>query len=192
MAQERTSYLKSVNFMLRAQGDPAALTSSAIAALRDIDSRLLPTDIRTQSEQINDSLGSERMFAQVSTFFGVLALLLAAIGLYGTLAYSVARRQREMGIRLALGAQRGGLLRLVLTQGLRLVFLGIIAGWIASALAGRLLASMIANVLFHVHALDAFSFIGAAILLTILGSAAALVPARRAASTDPMQALRTE
>jgi putative ABC transport system permease protein len=191
-AQEKSSNLKSVNFMLRAQGDPPALTSSVIAALREIDARLIATDMRTQSGQIDDSLRFEGIFAQTSTFFGLLALLLAAVGLYGTPTYSVVRRQREMGIRLALGAQPGRLLRLVRMQGLRLVLLGIAAGWIASALAGCLLTGMIANVLFHVHALDDFSFIGAAIILTILGSAAALLPARRAASTDPMQALRTE
>ena len=192
MAQEKSNYIKSVNFMLRANGNPAALTSSVTAALRDIDSRLLATDIKTQAEQIDDSLGSERMFALLSTFFGGLALLLAAIGLYGTMAYSVARRQREMGIRLALGAERGRLLGMVLTQGLRLVLLGIAVGWIASAVAGRLLAHMIAQVLFQVHALDVFSFIGAALILITLAGAAALAPARRAATIDPMQALRSE
>jgi hypothetical protein len=107
-AQERSSYLNSMNFMIRTTGDPAALTSSVIAALRDIDPRLLATEIRTQSDQIDDSLGSERMFAEVSTFFGALAVSLAGIGLYGTLAYQATRRKRELGIRLALGAQRSG------------------------------------------------------------------------------------
>ena len=192
MAQEKLSYQKEMNFMLRSNGDPEALVAPATAALREIDSRLLATEMKTQAEQIDDSMSSERMFAQLSSFFGVLALLLAGVGLYGTLAYSVARRQREMGIRLALGAERGKLVRLVLAQGLRLVAVGILAGWIASAVAGRLLAHMIAHVLFQVHALDAFSFVGAAVVLTILAGAAALAPARRAANTDPMQALRAE
>ena len=192
MAQEKAGYLKSVNFMLRANGDPAALTASVLAAVRNVDPRLLATDMKTESEQIDVALSSERMFAQLSTFFGALALLLAAIGLYGTLAYSVARREREMGIRLALGAERGGLVRLVLAQGLRLVLVGIVAGWIASALAARVLAHTIENVLFHVHALDPFSFVTAALILTTLACAAAAIPARRAASTDPMRALRSE
>jgi predicted permease len=192
MAQQEMGYLKSVNFMLRANGDPAALTVSVVSAVRNVDARLLATDMKTESEQIDASLSSERMFAQLSTFFGALALLLAAIGLYGTLAYSVARREREMGIRLALGAERARLVRLVLAQGLRLVLVGIVAGWIASAVTGRALAHMIENVLFHVHALDAFSFVGAALILTTLACAAAVIPARRAASTDPMRALRSE
>jgi ABC-type antimicrobial peptide transport system permease subunit len=178
--------------MLRANGDPAALTVSVVSAVRNVDARLLATDMKTESEQIDASLSSERMFAQLSTFFGALALLLAAIGLYGTLAYSVARREREMGIRLALGAERGGLVRLVLAQGLRLVLVGIVAGWIASALAARVLAHTIENVLFHVHALDPFSCVTAALILTTLACAAAAIPARRAASTDPMRALRSE
>jgi predicted permease len=192
MQQEKTAYLKSVNFMLRANGNPEGLTSSVVAALRGIDSRLLATDIKTQSEQIDVSLRSEQMFAELSTFFGALALLLAALGLYGTLAYSVARREREMGIRLALGAERRSLVRLVLSQGLRLVVVGIVAGWAASALAGRLLAHMMEDVLFHVHAFDPFSFVGAALILTTLACAAAVIPARRAAGTDPMRALRSE
>ena len=192
MAQEKAGDLKRVNFMLRASGDPAALISSVSAALRGIDSRLLATEMKTETEQIDISLGSERMFAELSTFFGALALLLAAIGLYGTLAYSVARREREMGIRLALGAERVGLVKLVLAQGLGLVLVGIVAGWAVSAVTGRLLAHVVEQVLFHVHTLDAFSFVGAALILLTLACAAAVIPARRAASTDPMRALRSE
>lgn len=192
MTQEPDNRLESINFMLRTEGNPTALATSARVALREVDQRLVADDVRTQSEQIDASLGSERTFALVSAFFGGLALLLATIGLYGTLAYNVSRRQREIGIRIALGAQRQRLLRMFLWQGLALVLLGIAIGCGASALAGRLLASMIAGLLFGVHTFDPLSFLGAAVILIALAGVAALVPARRATSTDPMQALRTE
>ncbi len=192
MGQQDGSHLKNVHFMLRSRGDPTAVTASVLAALRGIDPGLVASDIKTEAEQIDDSISSDRMFAQLSTFFGGLALLLAAIGLYGTLAYSVARRQRELGIRLALGAERRKVVSLVLSQGLRLVAIGIVAGWILSALAGKMLAHLTESVLFHVTMLDAVSFVGAAMVLACLAAVTAFVPARRAANTDPIEVLRAE
>jgi predicted permease len=177
-----------INFLLRTSGNPAALADEVRSTVREIDPNLLVSDLRTQEEQMDDSLVTDRLFAQLSGFFGVLALLLAAIGLYGTLSYSVTLRTREFGIRMALGAQRRLLLRMVLSQGLRLVLYGILAGLVTAALSRRVIASM----LFGIQPWDWASFAGAGLLLVAVALFAAYLPARRAASIEPMQALRTE
>jgi ABC-type antimicrobial peptide transport system permease subunit len=180
--------MESMNFELRSDNDPELLSETVRKAIREIDPRLMVTDMKTQLAQIDDSIAQDRMFARLSAFFGALALLLAALGLYGTLSYTVSRRTRELGIRMALGARRPALLRMVIAQGLVLVLGGIAAGLIGAALAGKLVASM----LFGVQPLDGVSFIGAALLLSTIAAVAAFLPAHRAASIDPTQALRSE
>lgn len=180
--------IENVNFVLRADSDPGLLANSVRAALREIDPGLLVGDLRTQAEQIDYSIAFDRMFTELLIFFGALALLLAAIGLYGTLSYNVARRTRELGIRMALGAQRGALLRSVLVQGLRWVFAGILLGGVAAALSERIVRSM----LFGVQPLDWLSFVGAGCVLIVVAILAAYGPAHRAAIIEPMRALRME
>jgi ABC-type antimicrobial peptide transport system permease subunit len=126
--------------------------------------------------------------SQISSAFALLALVLACIGLYGLLSYEVARRTRELGIRMALGAQRGDLLRLVIGQGILLVLVGAAIG-IAAAMG---LTRFMSTILYGVHANDPLTFAGVAILLTLVALAACYIPARRATRVDPLVALRYE
>jgi len=124
----------------------------------------------------------------IFTLFGVIGLLLAAVGLYGVVSFVVAQRTREFGVRLALGAQTTDVLRLVLTQGARLVGAGLIAGAIVAALSTRLFVSL----MFGVSALDPIVYLAMAVLLAVIALAASYVPALRATRVDPIEALRSE
>jgi len=158
------------------------------AIVSQADDNLPLFDVRTQAQQIDQALYQERLMSRLSSFFALLALALACVGLYGLLSYEVARRTRELGIRMALGAQRRNLVRLVMRQGLLLVFAGAAVGTGAAIGLTRLMASM----LFNVHPSDPVTYANVAILLLLVALAACYIPARRAASIDPMQALRTE
>ncbi|HEX8184330.1 MAG TPA: FtsX-like permease family protein, partial [Blastocatellia bacterium] len=138
--------------------------------------------------QARETLRPDRLFANLLSFFGLLALLLAAIGLYGVLAYSVTQRTREIGIRLALGAQTSDVLRLVIWNGLKLVLMGLAVG----ALAAFALTRVIANQLYGVRATDPVTFLMVCALLMLIALLACWVPARRATRVDPLIALRTE
>jgi len=178
----------SAYFELRAAANPTAL----VKTVRDIVSRTgdnLPlTNMRTQTEQIEQLLFQQRLLSKLSSFFGTLALVLACIGLYGLLSYEVARRTREIGIRMALGAQRRDLLRLVVGQGILLALIGSAIG-IAVAIG---VTRFISSLLYGIHADDPLTFAGVAGLLTLVSLAACYIPARRAMRVDPMVALRHE
>jgi predicted permease len=179
---------RGVEFELRTGMDPAALVSAVRKVAARVDSAVPLFDIRTQTEQIDRLLAQERLIARLSGFFGVLALVLACIGLYGLLSYEVARRTRELGIRMALGAQQRDLLRLVVGQGILLALIGAGIGIGAAMGVTRFMATM----LYGVHASDPLTFAGVAILLTLVALAACYIPARRAMRVDPMVALRYE
>jgi ABC-type antimicrobial peptide transport system permease subunit len=176
------------HFELRTAANPTAF----VKLVRDIVSHArgnLPlTDVRTQTEQIDELLFQERLMSQLSSFFGALALALACIGLYGLLSYEVARRTRELGIRMALGAQQRDLLRLVVGQGILLVLIGAVIGIGAAMGITRFMSTM----LYGIHADDPLTFAGVAIVLTLVALAACYIPARRAMRVDPMVALRYE
>jgi ABC-type antimicrobial peptide transport system permease subunit len=144
--------------------------------------------VSTESEQIDRLLFEQRLIARVSGFFGVLALVLACIGLYGLLSYEVSRRTREIGIRMALGAQPGSVLKLVLRQGIALAIVGAAVGICVALSVAKYLASM----LYDVHADDPVTIIAVAVLLVLVAFAACYIPARRATRVDPMVALRYE
>jgi predicted permease len=144
--------------------------------------------MRTFSEQVENSIRQERLLAKLGSFFGVLALALAAIGLYGLLAYVVARRTSEIGIRMALGAQRGQILRMVLSDAVRLLSIGLALGLPAAWWASRFVEKLV----FGLRANDVTTLFGSAALLSVAAAAAAALPARRAAHVDPMVALRYE
>jgi predicted permease len=189
-----TSWLQDVrgigemHFAVRAAGDPLALAAAAQQAVHDTDSNLPVTNVKTQAAQTRQSLNEERMFANVLSFFGGLALFLAAIGLYGVMAYSVAQRTSEIGIRMALGAQRADVLRLVIWHGMKLVFIGLIIG----AIGAFALKKVIATQLYGVQASDPLTFAAVAGLLAIIALLACWIPARRAMKIDPIVALRYE
>src|SRR5437764_11020519 len=168
--------------------DPNALFSSIRNLIDRQDSNLPMTDVKTQSEHIDMLLAQERIIAQLSSFFGLVALVLACVGLYGLLSYEVSRRTREIGIRMALGARRFDLIRLVVWQGVALALAGTAIGVAAAIAVGRLLKTM----LYGVKPSDPVTLLGVTLLLIVVAMSAALIPARRAATVDPMIALRYE
>jgi putative ABC transport system permease protein len=181
-------YAGQFNLHARTSSDPQGLVSPVRDAIQGIDSRLAPLNIQTLSERVDNSLGDQRTQATLLGTFGVLALVLAAVGLYGVMAYSVAQRTREIGIRMALGAQRRHVLGLVLKQGVMLVSAGVVVGLGAAFAATRL----IANLLFGVSAVDPVAFAGTSVLLIVVALLASYIPARRATKVDPLIALRYE
>jgi predicted permease len=179
---------KATTFQLRTATDPTRIIGAVRQAAREIDANLPLYHIKTLARQIDESLMQERLISTLSSFFGLLSLLLAGIGLYGILAYAVSRRTREIGIRLALGAQPGAVLRMVLRQGLILTLFGVGIGLAASLGATRLLVSQ----LFGITPTDPVTFIVAPILLLTVALLACLVPAGRATNVDPLIAIRQE
>jgi predicted permease len=173
---------------VRATANPASLASLVRRELRDIDPTLPVLRIDTVEEQLDSVLAQERMIAQLTGFFGGLTLLLACMGLYGVISYAVARRTGEIGIRMALGATRGGVLGLILKESMLLAAAGIVIGTLGALGATRLIASR----LFGVNATDPLTFGGAILLMTVVTALAAFLPARRASVVDPIEALRHE
>jgi ABC-type antimicrobial peptide transport system permease subunit len=156
--------------------------------LRSIDPGLAVLKIGTMEEQLDAVLFQERFLAQLSAFFAALAVLLACIGLYGVMSYTVARRTSEIGIRMALGETPGGVLVMVLRESAVLVVAGIAIGLAATLAATRLISSM----LFGIGAGDPLTIAGATLLMVAVAAVACFLPARRASRVDPMVALRCE
>lgn len=175
-------------FELRTTIAPGRFIPAVRKTLRDVDSNIPVMQVRTQSEAIDRELFNQRLMARLLGGFAVLGLGLACIGLYGLLSYEVARRTREIGVRTALGAQRGDVLALFLRRGLVVVLLGSAAGVGAAAGVTRLLGSL----LYGVRALDPLTFFGAAALFAVVGLVACFLPASRAMRVDPAVALRCE
>jgi len=176
------------SFEVRTRMNPTAVAASIRSVVSQMDSNLPVFEVHTQAELIDQLLLQERMIAKLSVFFSILALVLACIGLYGLLSYEVSRRTREIGIRMALGARRRGVLRLVVGQGIALAITGAIVGIGVALGVTRYLKSM----LYDIHANDPATIAGVAILLTFVAAAACYIPARRAMRVDPMVALRYE
>jgi ABC-type antimicrobial peptide transport system permease subunit len=163
------------------------LVRSVAAVITAVDSNLT-FSIRSLEEQVNASFAQERLIALVSGFFGVVALLLAGVGLYGLTAYGVSRRRVEIGVRLALGARSSNVVALVLRRTLIATGIGIFCGVFAAAAAARYLEGM----LFGLVPLDPTTFIAASATLTTVAAVAAALPARRATTLDPIVTLRCE
>jgi ABC-type antimicrobial peptide transport system permease subunit len=177
-----------VTFYVRTAGDPLTVAQAARQVVRRMDAALPMYDLKTVDTQIDETHFLDRLLAWLSIAFGCLATLLATIGLYGTTAYSVTRRTQEIGIRMALGAARGNVLRLVMQEVLILVVVGLIVGVAASLALGRLIESQ----LFEMKAGDPAVFAGAIAVVALVSVLAGYVPARRASRIDPMEALRWE
>ncbi len=179
------------NFMglvIRTAGDPAPFAATLRREVQALDKDQPIYNVRTMDDVVANSLGTRRVSMQLFTVFACAALLLAALGMYGVMAYSVAQRTQEIGIRMALGAQRGDVLRLVVRQGMTLALIGVAAG-----LAGAfVLTRVIANLLFGVGATDTITFAIVSIVISVVALVACYLPGRRAARLDPMVALRSE
>jgi ABC-type antimicrobial peptide transport system permease subunit len=175
-------------YEVRTFADPASVSASLRQAVQATASSLPPVKIRTMSDLVDDSLQTDRFIERLSEGFGLLAMLLASIGLYGIMAYTVARRTRDIGIRLALGAAPGNVLWQVLRETLLLVLMGIVIG-VPLALGGT---HLVRNMIFGLGFADPIAILSAAILLAIVAALAGFLPAWRASRVDPMVALRYE
>jgi ABC-type lipoprotein release transport system permease subunit len=200
--QQEGEQIGTMHFALRTDGEPTALAATVRQVVRELDHNLPVTEIGSQTARSQVTLGQERLFARLLSFFGVVALLLAAIGLSGVLAYSVAQRMNEIGIRMALGAQSSNVVRLVIWQGMKLVLLGLALGAVSGYVLVRLLASEylaslsslreMAKLLYGVKGTDPATLVTVVLLLTVIALIACWLPARKAARVDPLVALRNE
>jgi len=168
--------------------DPMALAPAVREVLKELDPDVPAFQVQTLEQAVSRSLWRQRLQGQVLGTFATLALLLAAVGIYGVISYAVAQRTRELGVRMALGATRGQVLGLVLGQGLRLAVAGVAIGIVAALALSRVVASL----LYGVSATDLATFVGVPVALALIAMLATLVPARRATRVDPVVAMRTE
>jgi predicted permease len=175
-------------FTVRTAADPAAVLSALRAAVSAADPNIPILRVETQMSTLEQRFAQEKVLAQAYTLFGGIALFVAAIGLFGLMSYNVSRRTREIGIRMAMGAQRKEVLGLVLRESMLLVIVGLAIGIAASLAAGRFVASQ----LFGLEPTDPATMISAMAVMLVVSGAAGYLPARRAARVDPMIALRYE
>jgi predicted permease len=174
--------------MLKTSASPGVLEPLLTRTLADVDPNLTLTSVRTMREQVEGTFDQERAVASLASLFGIVALLLAAVGLYGVTAYIVAQRTNEIGIRMALGADRGKVVDLVLRSAFKRVAAGLILGLPLAVGAGRLISAQLYGVSFW----DPLALAVAGVALALCAFVAALIPAGRAASISPMSALRAE
>jgi putative ABC transport system permease protein len=176
------------SMVIRTDGDPKSVIKSIAAAVSSVDPDLPLAGVRTVDEIISESLAIDRFSVVLFSAFGVLGLLLAAVGIYGVMAFTVAQRTQEFGVRMALGAQRSGVLRLVLKEGTILAVTGALIGLGGAYLVGRAMQST----LYGVGAMDIRAFSAVAFVLLVAALVACLVPAWRASRVEPVVALRHE
>jgi predicted permease len=181
-------------FDLRVTADPKAIIGAVRQAAHEVDANLPLTDFRTQIEQSDQMLTMERLFAKLLVLFGLLAQQLASIGLFGVMAYAVSQRTREIGIRLALGADRGDVLRMILRQGMALALLGVVLGLAGAYALTKYLESRmnLSQMLYGVRLSDPLIYGAIALSLLLVALVACCIPARRAMKVDPIVALRFE
>ena len=187
-ARAESSSLFPNSLTIRYAGDAASLESLVRRTLASINPNLTVIDFKSLDYQVAGNFNQERLISRLTILFGVLALVLASVGLYGITAYSVARRTSEIGVRMALGANRGDVVALVLRAASWQVGLGLAIGIPVALLGGRLMSSQ----LYGVKTYDPLTLAGAVVVLSAFAAVAGFIPARRAASIEPMHALRTE
>ena len=200
--QQEVAELGEMHFVMRTVGEPTTLASTVRQVVHDLDSNLPVREISTQSARAQTTLSQARLYARLLSFFGGVALLLAAIGLFGVMAYSVSQRTKEIGVRMAFGAQMSSVLRLVIWQGMKLVLLGLAVGALCWYALNRLLQSQyfgpdswqqgMTEQLYGIRLTDPLTLIVIASLLLLVALVACWLPARRAAKVDPLVALRYE
>jgi predicted permease len=183
-----TSWSREMFIVVRTNADPKAVASTLRSAVQSSDGNLPVTDIHTMNDLLSKSVAQPRFRTLLLGIFAAVALLLAVVGIFGVMSYLVERRTQEIGVRMALGASRGNVLRMILGEGLRVVLIGIGLGLIEALVLGRLVKSL----LFGVQPTDPLTFFSAAVLLTLVALAACYIPALRATRVDPMIALRHE
>jgi predicted permease len=184
--RERFSF--SMTLLARTRTDPQEAMGRIRGIVREMDAQIPLYDVRTMEDHMGIALLPARLGGEVLGGFGILGLLLAAVGVYGVMAYSVAQRTRELGIRVAVGADRSSVIKLVLGEGLRLAAVGAVVGLLGAAGASQLIKGM----LYNTNALDPVAFVGVPALLISVAALAVYLPARRAARVDPMKALKTD
>ena len=187
MAQD-DGHKPSYTVVVRSDAPPALLAAAARSLAARMSPDIPPPVMISMSDQLDDSIRSERMMAMLAVFFAACALLVTAIGLYGTLAYATARRTNEIGIRVALGAKRMQVISLVFRENAWIAICGCAAGLVAALMASRALSSF----LYGTSVRDPWVLVGSVLALILIASAASLLPALRASRIEPMQALRTE
>jgi predicted permease len=185
---QRTAPRSVTTIVLRTSGDPMALAAPIRAALQEVDRNQPVRSIATLQQVMAESIARDWFFTLLFACFGVLALLLAAVGVYGVLAYSVGQRTQEIGVRLALGAQPGNVRRMVVREGMTLIAAGVVIGAVAALAVTRALASQ----LHGVSARDPLTFVSAPAVLVAVALLACYLPARRATRIEALDALRTQ
>jgi putative ABC transport system permease protein len=200
--QQELSDIGDMHFALRTTGEPNAVVPQVREVVRNLDDNLPLTQIGTQSARAQTTLGQERLYARLFSFFGALALALAGIGLFGVLAYSVSQRTKEIGVRMAFGAQVMNVVLMVVWQGMKLVLLGLVLSSLLGYVFVRLLNAkyfgpdtwqqQMKDQLYGVTMSDPLTLIVIGSLLTLVSLFACWLPARRAAKVDPLVALRYE
>ncbi len=181
-------FARSEVVMIHTAGDPMAVAGVLRKEVAAMSAEAPVSEVRTMEEIVDKSLAGRKFSVLLISMFGALALALAAVGLYGVVSYSVTQRNREMGLRMALGAQQGQVLRMVIGEAMKLTFVGAVVGAVAAAFAGQALASE----LYGVRSSDPQSFAEAAAMLLVVALMGAWIPARRAMRVDPAVALRDE
>jgi len=177
-----------MDVVARTDGSPEALVPALRQKVRELDAEIPLANIRTMQQWISNNAAQPRLNARLLTVFAAIALLIAAIGIYAVLAYSVTHRTREIGLRIALGAEPGSVLRLIVSEGMQVALIGIGGGLMGALAIGKAVSSLVYGVAVH----DPSTFAGVAVALALVALAACLLPARRAAKVDPMVALRYE
>jgi len=186
--QEPSDSFEGMTFTMLIAHSAGSLSGSIRSVVREVDSTVQMRDLRTMTDVVNGSIYRERVLAQLGGIFSVFALALACLGLYGVLSFAVVQRTREIGVRIALGAERWDVLSLVIGKGLKLVLFGSVIGLIGALAATRLVSSL----LYGVSAIDPLTFAGVSLLLVSVAVLASWLPGRRATKVDPMEALRYE
>jgi putative ABC transport system permease protein len=179
-----------MNLLVRTANDPHALISAVREQISAIDADQPVTSIQTVSELMEGSLAQPRFMMLLLGVFSAMALVLAMVGIYGVLAYSVAQRRQELGIRMALGASRSDILRLVVKYGFTLTAAGIAIGMVLAIALSWIMASMLSGILYRVSARDLTTFVLAPLLFLVIALFASYMPARRATQVDPNEAVR--